>query len=405
MKVKLAAYVIMIVAISGFVEILSYSFFQLDMTFVRDRTYVYPRVTAEQFRDYIQIRHPVLGWPSTQWMESHSDERGARTSPANETLSNMPVCVSLYGDSFTYSLEVSNADAWPNLVARNLGCRVLNYGADGYGVGQAVKRFDINESDDAPITILGIFLPRDLNRSMNQWRFLLSGNEPLSFKPRYKVKDNRVEFVPLPVNTYQEFMRIAETPELLLDEHFLPGRQGPASQITTGFPYTFSIAKLAVKLFAEIDVGKISIQTPIQDWNFPPIYDGPGGPSNEKIFLNKKIIERFQEICEERNKRCFVVLIPYKDTLRTIQGRRLSKEIALDFGEHAETWDAAEYFYDETRAQGICYYIGKDRDCANGRHFNEDGYRLLSTFVTERLKEKFGSVFFSKIGDREHDDE
>lgn len=335
MQVRFVGYVIIFIVFVSIIEALSYIFFRLDLELVRRRTYNSPRVTVEQFQDYINTRHPILGWPSSRLLALHTDEWGARTSPANEKLSTIPDCVSLYGDSFTFSSGASNENAWPNLLALHLGCRVLNYGMFGYGVGQAVMRFGMNEIDDAPITILGIF-PSNLKRSMNQWSFLLSGTEPLGFKPRYKVKDNQLILISIPVNTYQDFLRIVEKPELLLDEYFLPGRGIFGSDIITSFPYTFSLVKLMAKVLSQIDLEKISVHTPIRYWNYPPIYDDPGGPSEEKIFLNKKIVERFREICEERNKRCFVLLIPDKDALRMFEDRLLSKEMALKFGEYVE---------------------------------------------------------------------
>lgn len=389
MLTRIFGYFIIAIFLSFLSETLSYFFLHSELLFVRSRTYSVPHLSHGQFREYIRTRHPVLGWPSSVWLASKSDDWGARVSPANKKLSKIDACVSIYGDSFTFSAEVDNAYAWPNLIAENLGCRVLNYGVGGYGVGQAVKRLEINKIDDAPITILGIYMD-DLNRSMNQWRYLISGTDPLTFKPRYKIERGQLTFFPLPVNSYQEFLRVAENPRVLANEHFLPGIENQFSQVITDFPFTLSFAKFVLRLLSEIDLGKVSISIPIREWNYPPAYDGPSGPSKEKILLNKRIIERFQNICVKRNKKCVVLIIPDRDALRTFDRKYLWKDIITEFREHVTVWDATAYFSEKIKNRDICYIFDKDGECI--QHYNREGYRMLGEFV---LKKLLGSLTFN----------
>jgi hypothetical protein len=56
----------------------------------------------------------------------------------------------VYGD------EVSNEQAWLNVLSDLPGCRVSNYGVIGYGPDQAYLRFISNEHDKAELIVLGI---------------------------------------------------------------------------------------------------------------------------------------------------------------------------------------------------------------------------------------------------------
>jgi len=88
--------------------------------------------SSEQIARYFRARDPLLGWTSNH----PTDASGARPSLAFPMPGN--ACVSVYGDSFVWSSGASSdTAAWPEIVARMLGCRIANYGVGGYGVDQA----------------------------------------------------------------------------------------------------------------------------------------------------------------------------------------------------------------------------------------------------------------------------
>lgn len=110
---------------------------------------------------------------------------GARRSPAFPSPGNERV--SLYGDSFTFGLEVSDQEAWGNVLAQGLGCRVSNFGYGGYGTDQALLRCIGNTKDSASLAILGIYVDDPL-RNVNQYRYFLTGSDPLGLKPRFNLR-------------------------------------------------------------------------------------------------------------------------------------------------------------------------------------------------------------------------
>jgi len=142
-----------------------------------------PENVLEKYDDYMAQRHPLLGWPSPKaYGGKNFDASGSRIVPAFPTPGN--ACVSLYGDSFTWSDEVDHEHAWGNVLSQLLGCRVANYGVGGYGADQAYLRFKHNK-DEAPIVILMIF-SENIQRHVNQLGMLRTGGKGIrSFKPRF----------------------------------------------------------------------------------------------------------------------------------------------------------------------------------------------------------------------------
>ena len=114
--------------------------------------YTPPKTTPEEYEHYLSVRDGVLGWPSPLTTIENLDSSGARVSPAFPAPGSE--CVSLYGDSFTFGSEVNDEQAWGNVLARNLGCRVANFGVGGYGTDQAVMRFTENTKDSSSIAVL-----------------------------------------------------------------------------------------------------------------------------------------------------------------------------------------------------------------------------------------------------------
>ena len=81
--------------------------------------FVPPRIDEEEWTDYLTVRDPLLGWPSVNALGgARYDQSGSRRAPANPE--GRGYYITLYGDSFTYAEEVSDDDAWGNILAMNL---------------------------------------------------------------------------------------------------------------------------------------------------------------------------------------------------------------------------------------------------------------------------------------------
>ena len=383
---KVVGYPIIVLLLLLSFELFSYFFLSLDNRAIRARVYWPPVASEAQFQSYIDRRDPLLGWPTKDSMHANTDSDGARQSPANEALAGQSVCVSVYGDSFTYSGEVNDENAWANVLAALLQCPVKNYGVNGYGVDQSVLRFRNNRRDDADLTILGFYV-HDMNRNMNQWRYLLTGAHMFTFKPSFSIpEDDILQLHTIPVNSYETLMQTFESPESVLPtEYYLPGCRSLRCQVRPSLPYSWSLIMLAKRIVQEIDVNRVSLATPMREWNYPAWYDTKYGAFQEKIDLNTAIIRYFLQTCNEKLRRCIVLVIPDTDSLRFFQENGVSQlgQVLTPVREYAETWDATGFFTQNTKNKGLCYYVGMNRDCRG--HYNKEGYALLADFVAQKI--------------------
>jgi hypothetical protein len=342
------------------------------------RTLLYhpPSIPVAEYEAYLRRRDPHLGWPPPDDIGGERyDTSGSRRVPA------FPVpgdeCVTLYGDSFTYASDVTDAEAWSNVLSRLLGCRVANFGVGGYGTDQAYLRFERNAADKAPVTVLGIH-PTDAVRNLTRDAYLAFGAFPASFKPRFAYAHGKLVFLPLPTVPKERLAEFARRPENFLhDDMLLPGsRDGP---VRAEFPYFGAILRVAFR-------------PGVGDWlagrpTWMRFYT-PGDPSTG-LEVQQGIAERFAGACAERGKTCVVLLFPtpkshayFKDT-----GRSALEHLAQGLERRGiATLDLSSGFDRALGDRSFCDLVDGRTSCAG--HFNAQGNDLVAKLVHQYLLER-----------------
>ncbi len=95
---------------------------------------------------------------------------GARTM---HMYKNLPCRINTYGNSFTYSSQVSDGETWQEYLAAHLGEPVRNYGMGGYGVFQAYRRMIREEkTDNKADNIIFYIWGDDHHRSLMNCRYV-----------------------------------------------------------------------------------------------------------------------------------------------------------------------------------------------------------------------------------------
>lgn len=377
---KTLGWTILVLLFLGLLELFSYLAVK-NLGFLRFFAYSEPKVTQEQFEDYMQNRHPLLGWPSKKWLAEYTVETGARISPVNEAFGDAGPCISLYGDSFAYGDEATHDEAWANVLAGLMNCRVDNFGIGGYGLDQALLRFEghLEQGHDLAATIIYTIYPDDLNRNMNQWRYLL-GSHPFSFKPVFHITDKKVVFEPQFNGSFDDFKRISNDPSSALNaESYSPDANAFRRPVTFSFPYTLTFAKIGYGLFDTIRGDAPKGYAFLN--NYPAFYDSELGMSEEKQDTADYILERFQQRCSEANKRCYVILLPDPELVyQASLGKHDFEDWLAAQISTAEYLDATDIFTDLV---DICSHLTNPEGC-NG-HYNANGYARLAKFVAENL--------------------
>lgn len=301
----------------GAVELFSF-IAMTQISFLRGSVYRPPQISRQAFDNYLAERDPDLGWPSKTWLANHANANRARLSPANTVLARAPLCASAYGDSYAFGEDVADEHAWSNVLAETLGCRVNNYGVGGYGTDQALLRLQRHVAEERSLgdTLILELMPDNVNRNVNQWRYLMT-RSVFGFKPLFMKTKNGFEVAPLFDGSYEDFKALASDPASHLDaEAFLPGAPSLGAPTPNGFPYSVTATQLLLRKVRSVQWSRLGSRKVFL--NYPSHYDDSQGPSERKIETLRHIIREFGALCEATKKKCIFTLFPDPETLKQI---------------------------------------------------------------------------------------
>ena len=345
-----------------------------EMSLTRVLFYQQPTVSRAEYESYLERRDPLLGWPPPEQIGSERyDASGSRPVPSYPRTGSE--CVSTYGDSFTYASDVSNEEAWSNMLSQLLGCRVANFGVGGYGTDQAFIRFENNGEDRAQITILGLF-PTNVIRNLTRNAYYVFGTYPTSFKPRYEIGNGEHSLLPIPSIPADELDRFLRSPGSFLPrDKLLPGTAFGPSPVS--FPYTRSLYRA-------------SLNPRVTNWlrGRPSWmeYLTPGHASSGYEVL-VGILKRFSDLCESRERHCMVLMFPtpnsYAYQLERNESALATVIAALDRLE-IPYLDLVPPLAERLDGRSLCDVIGSERNCVG--HFNAEGNILIAEIVRDYFK-------------------
>lgn len=137
----------------------------------------------------------------------HINNLGARAwNDTTKKISPGKKRILAFGDSFTACSHIQQSETWPVIMEeKNSSLEVLNFGVDGYSMGQSLLRYrkkrDLIDYDQ----VILVFVPFcDLTRDINTYRRLM-GWESWMILPRFTVERDRLELVRGPYRTSRSF--------------------------------------------------------------------------------------------------------------------------------------------------------------------------------------------------------
>jgi len=349
----------------GIIEAIAY----LSLQIMQGRGFAVSIPSAEEYKEYLAIRNPELGWPArSSFGAGETDSSGARRLP-NYPDPSIPACVHAFGDSFTWGDEVDAEHSYPNVLAGLLECRVANFGVGGYGTDQAFLRYRLLERNYAPVVILGHYA-EDITRNVNQYRAFLTGRG-LGFKPRFVVdQSGSLQLIPLPKLTETEFRQLSSSSsELLPYEYFDPNKLGNSPFIE--FPYSLAL----LRTLFHYRVEAIIAEQP----SFEPFYY-PEHPSNA-LNLTRLIVHQFIATARDRDQIPVFIIIPDRNDLDLVRRGEPATYTQLT---HALSQDGinspniAKAMIEHLGTRPTCEIYAS---CTRNSHFNPEGYELLAAIV------------------------
>jgi hypothetical protein len=358
-------YLILALVVAAPVELMAY----FAARVLKAQHILIDRPSTEGYENYLRDRDSILGWPSpVTFGTGEIDSRGSRIVPSFPDPSAAS-CIAIFGDSFTWGAEVSADQAYGNVLAKMLGCRVANYGVGAYGTDQAVLRFIEKVDDRAPIVILGHF-SENIVRNVNQLRDLTSGSR-FGFKPRFVARDDgRIERIPLPTLTAAQYAVVLDqTTTLLPYEYFVPGQ--PGGPVPMAFPYSLAVARALAHYRVQARIRGVP--------SYAQFYD-PGHPS-KALATTIGVIHAFISVAKQRGQQPVVIVIPDEKDLRILRAGESLPYMPLSTALETagvQSPDVARAMLEKIGVRDVCALFVS---CGGNSHFNAEGYATLAAVV------------------------
>ena len=370
-------YLVIVAMVVTVIELGSFMVLQLVLV---PRGYVYKPKLVQTSTSYAEYQQQSLapGGLGVDGAALHSSPSG-ETKPLTEP-SNVSVCVSLYGDSFT-------ADSrWGETIAAIFGCHVANYGVPGFGIDQALMRFEAVSNDTADVVVLSFFsedIARHVTRNFDVWVYQPShfGASVFAPKARYILGLNgELQHLPAQIMTFSEFEAAVRDPAQHIEHDYLAA--GGASGLPIWrCPWTFTLArvfshwKVRAKLAGLPWYGQLFL----------------AGHPSQALEISTRIVERFVDVAQRRGKRSVIQLLP-----SILDFRHYSKSQTWPYqplidalaSRDIEVHNLGEEMLEKINIEQACKLFdtgessGLD-DC--GGHFSDLGYEILARHTAARI--------------------
>ena len=167
--------------------------------------------------------HPVTGWappPNANvglYQTNSQGIRSRREFPRRRSRGTSRIAA--FGDSFTHCDDVTNTDAWPALVDKELPhAEVLNFGVPAFGPDQAWLRYrDLGRKFRPDVVLIGM-MSENINRVINVFRpFYSASYQMVLTKPRYLVIAGDMVLAPNPLPSVAAYRSLLDAPEETLE--------------------------------------------------------------------------------------------------------------------------------------------------------------------------------------------
>ncbi len=162
------------------------------------------------------------------------DDIGARRDTEMEL---SPIDIIAVGDSYVFGRQVENWEAWPALLGKSLGVRVVNLGVGNYGLDQAILRY-LRDGliPGAKVAIMGV-VPETISRIHSSWKHYSEYGNTFAFKPRFRLNEGNLELLNNLINSPDKFTTYRQYLPILQERDYFYKRKFRKDMIRP--PYLF----------------------------------------------------------------------------------------------------------------------------------------------------------------------
>lgn len=194
---------------------------------------------------------PLLGWdrkPNSSGIEVNENKTVEWSINNNGARNNLEYnykksFISIFGDSFSFSREVNDDETWGYKLSLLTKSNVENFGVGNYGFDQAlIKLTNKLETENfrPRLVIIGV-VPDTISRILSVWKHYYEYGNIFGFKPRYVLKDNKLELINNYINSKEKFFSINKYIDLIEEHDFFYKHKFLKELIE--FPYTINFLK------------------------------------------------------------------------------------------------------------------------------------------------------------------
>ena len=284
--------------------------------------------------------------------------------------------VAAFGDSFVYSNEVVNENAWAAIVETLFDdIEILNYGVGGFGLDQALLRYELEGEELSPDVVLIGFIADDMRRVTNVYQRFASTNAGIFTKPRFQFDEaGEMTLLPPPIRRLDDWRKVLDDPASI--RSWGANDQWYEPLIYANPVYDFSaLARLASTAWIRfanryLDPDRVFIGDQFNQ-------------DSEAYRLQMRIFERFAARVEQSGARPLILILPSRGELTAaLNGSEnvyaMLKKSLNDLG--IEHIDATEAFLSAPDRSNINAWFAP-----NG-HYSPEGNRIVASWLGPELR-------------------
>jgi hypothetical protein len=283
--------------------------------------------------------------------------------------------VAAFGDSFVYGSEVVDADAWASVVENAFpAVELLNYGVGGYGLDQALLRYEAEGAALSPRIVLVCFVVDDVRRLVNVYQRFSSTLSGAFTKPRFRLDaQGQLELLPSPIQDLQDWRPFLEQPDLVtawgeLDQWYEPSvYESPLYDVS-------AVTRLLTTVWTRLDNRYLDRNR---------IYEGGVfNASAEAFSLQMAVFDRFERSIRAAGAQAVILFLPTRGVLYTAsQEQQPAYAPILERLRASNTpyWDATEAFLPAIAATGMGGLFEP------GGHYSPRGNRVVAEWLGPKL--------------------
>lgn len=339
------------------------------------------KITNGDIRGILE-ENKVLGYAPKEnavsfngWWQSNNVGARSRKDISKNILPGMKRII-IFGESLTNCSRVTQEETWPFfLSSKNKDVEFVNFGVEGYSMGQCLLRYQIVKDKIDYDMVLLVFSPRvDLDRDINVLRQFLNWHNYPSL-PRFVVENNKLKLIESPYKTWDDF--------------FNDNKEGCSDILRNHLRaydrFYFKVLYESNSLINKSIIYKL-LATGFSAFHHKFSIYGFMKPNSEAMTVSRKIFEEMNSEAEHDGKKFVLVLLP--DSYK--KGAMIYKNHYLFRKEYDE-------LVNSVKKEGIiCIDLVKDfiklkpeeLDVGyDGSHYGPKANKIISELIWKKLKE------------------